>query len=269
MEKSRDLKDFLWYGAALLVFFGVFVLILRPAGPPTRPETNSMLVARVLDGDTVVLASGVKVRYLGINTQETGEPFAAEATARNRELTEGKAVRLETDQRETDAYGRLLAHVFVGETLVNEVLLKEGLANMMFLPPNRKYYDRYLAAQKEAQREGRGIWALEEFQIPLKITSFRPGKQYLRFVNLASRDTNFQGWALRNERGRVFLLPDITVKPGYTVVVEFREGEPLLNPGDTQVLYWPDAGEGFPGPNSYIDILDPEGRVRFRKHVQS
>ncbi|MBI3003638.1 MAG: thermonuclease, partial [candidate division NC10 bacterium] len=58
-----------------------------PAGPGSR-------VVRVLDGDTAVLASGERVRYLGINAPETGEPFAAEATARNAALVAGRTVTL-------------------------------------------------------------------------------------------------------------------------------------------------------------------------------
>ena len=70
-------------------------LLLALAG--SAATAASPRVARILDGDTVVLTSGERVRYLGINAPEAGERYAAEATARNAALVQGQAVTLETD----------------------------------------------------------------------------------------------------------------------------------------------------------------------------
>jgi micrococcal nuclease len=94
-------------------------------------------VIRVIDGDTIELEGGVKVRYIGIDTPETVHPskpvqfMGKEASAFNRQLVEGKDVRLEYDVQRTDKYGRTLAYVYVGDTFVNAELVKQGYAQIM------------------------------------------------------------------------------------------------------------------------------------------
>jgi endonuclease YncB( thermonuclease family) len=127
-------------------------------------------VTRVVDGDTIHVAiDGVeyRLRYIGIDTPEINdpehgvEPFGPEATEANRELVEGKSVLLEKDVSETDKFGRLLRYVYVGDLMVNEELLRQGLARVATFPPDVKYVDRFLAAQRAAQDAGRGIWGGE------------------------------------------------------------------------------------------------------------
>src|SRR4030042_2567140 len=88
-----------------------------------QASTNEgILVTRVIDGDTIEIEGGQKVRYIGIDTPEKVDPrpsvqcYGKEAAAKNKELVEGKRVRLEKDVSETDKYGRLLRYVFVGDT---------------------------------------------------------------------------------------------------------------------------------------------------------
>src|SRR3972149_4958421 len=69
-------------------------------------------VREVIDGDTIVLRDGRKVRYLGINAPEHGQPYAREATNFNRRLVSGPPVRLEFDQVRADRHGRLLGYVY-------------------------------------------------------------------------------------------------------------------------------------------------------------
>lgn len=83
-------------------------------------------VREVIDGDTVVLNNGQKVRYLGVNAPEHGQPYAREATDFNRQLVSSVSVRLEFDKVQQDRYGRLLAYVYQGSIIVNERLLAEG-----------------------------------------------------------------------------------------------------------------------------------------------
>jgi micrococcal nuclease len=122
-------------------------------------------VIRVIDGDTIELEGGVKVRYIGIDTPETVHPskpvqfMGKEASAFNRQLVEGKDVRLEYDVQRTDKYGRTLAYVYVGDTFVNAELVKQGYAQIMTIPPNVKYQDLFLKLQKEAREAKLGLWS--------------------------------------------------------------------------------------------------------------
>jgi micrococcal nuclease len=79
----------------------------------------------------------------------------------NRSLVEGQTVTLEKDVSETDAEGRLLRYVHVGGRMVNEELLRQGLARVEMVPPDLKYGARFQAVEQEAQAANLGIWSLE------------------------------------------------------------------------------------------------------------
>ena len=121
-------------------------------------------VKRVIDGDTIELSNGKRVRYIGIDTPETVDPrksvqcFGREAAEENKRLVDGKTVRLEKDISETDKYGRLLRYVYVDDVMVNEELVKNGFAHVSSFPPDIKYQDRFLLMEKEARENNRGLW---------------------------------------------------------------------------------------------------------------
>lgn len=129
-------------------------------------------VLKVLDGDTIIVRGGGKVRLLGINTpeiahrQQAAEPFGDRAHRRLQQLLKGKRVYLEFDQQRRDRFKRLLAHVTLEDgSNINELLLREGLARALFLQPNMKHLHDYYRIEAEAQEEKRGLWARPEFSI--------------------------------------------------------------------------------------------------------
>lgn len=132
--------------------------------PELNPEITLTKVAHVVDGDTIKLESGEVVRYIGIDTPETVDPrkpvqcYGKEASAKNKELVEGKEIRLEKDISETDKYGRLLRYVWLDDVLINELLVREGYAQSSSYPPDVKYQDRFLEAQGLARDENKGLW---------------------------------------------------------------------------------------------------------------
>jgi len=108
-----------------------------PTSSPLPSETplaghEIALVVRVLDGDTIeVLLAGetLRLRYIGIDSPEDGQPFSSEATEANRQLVEGKKVLLEKDVSETDRYDRLLCYVYLLDgTFINAELVRAGYA---------------------------------------------------------------------------------------------------------------------------------------------
>lgn len=123
---------------------------------------STVLVTKVVDGDTIEIKGGIRVRYIGIDTPESGQCGGEEATRENSQLVENKKVTLETDVQKLDRYGRTLAYVFIDGVFVNEELLKRGVATVTTYPPNVKYVDRFLKAQEEARGQKKGTWA-EEF----------------------------------------------------------------------------------------------------------
>ena len=128
-----------------------------------RTEDNLTLVTKVIDGDTIEIEGGDRVRYIGIDTPETFDPrkkvqcFGRQASNKNKDLVGGKKVRLENDVNDTDKYGRLLRYVWVDETLINETLVKEGFAFSSPYPPDVKYQARLDEAQTFAQSKNLGL----------------------------------------------------------------------------------------------------------------
>lgn len=121
---------------------------------------ESALVTRVVDGDTIVIEGGDRVRYIGIDAPEMPDEYLSlEATEENARLVEGKVVRLEKDVRDRDDYGRLLRYVWVDGTMVNAELVRLGYAWSRSYPPDTGYQDRLDRMEDEARENGLGVWA--------------------------------------------------------------------------------------------------------------
>ena len=133
----------------------------EPAGPP-----QAALVVRVIDGDTLVLAGGARVRVLGIDAPEMerdgqpgGFPGPQGQSGPERPDPATGTIGLEYDRLRYDHYGRLLAYLFLPDhTLVNAELVRQGLARVYFIAPNLRYREVLLAAQQEAIEAQRGVW---------------------------------------------------------------------------------------------------------------
>jgi micrococcal nuclease len=127
-------------------------------------------VSRVVDGDTIEISPAVdgneEVRLIGMDTPETKdpseevEPLGPEASAFATDELTGQSVGLEFDVEREDQYGRLLAYVYLGGKMFNEVLVDEGLAQAYPYEPNTRYEGRFAAAQEQARAAGIGIWGL-------------------------------------------------------------------------------------------------------------
>ena len=127
-------------------------------------------VRRVIDGDTIEVEFGAGelalVRYVGIDTPERAtdtskeECFYNEATNRNKELVEGKEVKLKMDVSDTDKYGRLLRYVYVGDEFINLKLISEGYAEAIKIEPDINKYTEFKAAEGEAKAKDLGLWAV-------------------------------------------------------------------------------------------------------------
>ena len=120
------------------------------------------LVVRVIDGDTIELQSGHRVRYLGIDTPEPGEYYGSEATVKNRELVDGKVVELQSGERDRDEYGRLLRYVYVDGIFVNAELVAQGYATSYIFDPSDRYSQVLVQLEQYAKLRERGLWAEDE-----------------------------------------------------------------------------------------------------------
>jgi micrococcal nuclease len=136
-------------------------------------------VKRVIDGDTLLLNNGEKVRLIGIDAPEsrvnprvekqvelegkdlkTIISMGEKATKFVRSLVKpGDKVKIEFDVERRDQYGRLLGYVYLADgRMLNEEIVKAGYGNPLTHPPNVKYQETFLKAYREARKDGRGLW---------------------------------------------------------------------------------------------------------------
>ena len=134
-----------------------------PASP--RRQTISCTVTRVVDGDTIDCARIGRVRLIGMDTPEANQhPFGAHASAALIALIQvGTEVQLEPDVQARDRNGRLLAYVWVGRTMVNWRMVRDGWAVLLTIQPNAQYVEWFTDAERRARDEGRGLWATGGF----------------------------------------------------------------------------------------------------------
>ncbi|MHB9096076.1 MAG: thermonuclease family protein [Eubacteriales bacterium] len=144
-----------------------------PRKQPPDEEGNTYRVVKVTDGDTIKVNIDGRVepvRFIGVNTPEIHHPqksveaWGKEAAAYTAKLLAGQKVRLIYDVQPRDRYGRLLAYVYTSDgTFVNALLVKEGYAQVMTVPPNVKYQALFTELQKMARKSRKGLWGLEEY----------------------------------------------------------------------------------------------------------
>ena len=137
-------------------------------------------VKRVIDGDTIELEDGERVRFIGIDTPEIHESYKLDRDIRRtgqdkrtilelgrrsylftKNLVQGKRVSLEFDVEKRDRYKRLLAYVYLKDgTFVNAEIIRAGYASLMTYPPNVKYAELFTKLYREARENNWGLWGV-------------------------------------------------------------------------------------------------------------
>jgi len=207
IDKKIYLRTKIKAGAVLLSFiFTVNSVCLA------SPDKDVYRVKNVIDGDTLELVNSNKVRYIGIDTPETmkrvsgewvysPEPYAAKAKQFNRDLVGRDTVRLEYDTDKKDRYGRILAYVHAsGGKMVNEELIKNGLATVYTFYPNTRYVDSFIALQDEAIALKKGMWR------GLKTISTGEARDNVGKMRIVT------GRAARSYKDRSYLILEFTAK---------------------------------------------------------
>ena len=175
--RKKDIKSIQLIVVALAsaLYFGMKAL------PPQKAVGKAgeyFYVTRVVDGDTLKLSNGKKVRLIGVDTPETYfseklvrdskrsrkdisviQAMGKKSSAFTKDLCFNKKVRLEYDIEKRDRYGRWLAYVYLEDgTFVNAKILEEGYGQVMTVPPNVRYAKRFLSLERDAREKVRGLW---------------------------------------------------------------------------------------------------------------
>ena len=165
----RQAKPVLWLAAGLALGLAG-PQVFRSPGVSEPADGEYAVAARAIDGDTIELATGERVRYVGIDTPELyrrsgtawvyhPEPYAEQAWTFNRLAVEGRTVRLEFDIERRDRYQRRLAYVYRDDRFINADLIAQGLADVMTIPPNTRHTELFRRLEREARDTRRGVWA--------------------------------------------------------------------------------------------------------------
>ena len=151
------MKKYIFYS------YAVFLYVLLSGWPSFAHEWFS--VKWVNDGDTIVLADGRNVRYIGINAPEIdhgsqkAEPYGYKAKNHNKKMVLSTMIRLEIDKERYDQYGRLLAYIFLKDgKFVNKAMIEQGYAYLLPRRPNVRYNKVLLQSQRNAMSAKHGIW---------------------------------------------------------------------------------------------------------------
>ena len=193
-----------------LLVIGAILLISGCGLTGQATETGQKIldqatVARVIDGDTIELASGETIRLLHINTPEKGEHCYAEAKARLAELVLNRTLFLERDMENKDRYNRSLRYIYLGDDSiesVNQMMVEEGFAVAYILLPNTKYKNAFFEAEKSAISEKAGcLWQNQSklyncLQV-IELKTCNEGDYALLKNNCD--DINLDGWSLRDQ----------------------------------------------------------------------
>jgi len=143
--------------AVAALALGAFALLTRDS------SSNGAVVERVVDGDTIALVDGTRIRLVQIDTPEKGdECYGDEASELTRRLLPpGTHLRIEQDPAldQEDRFGRKLAYVWKDDEDVNLTLVEEGAAGVWFFDGSRGRYAReLLRAAERARADLKGLW---------------------------------------------------------------------------------------------------------------
>ncbi|UCC42996.1 MAG: thermonuclease family protein [Candidatus Zixiibacteriota bacterium] len=195
----------------------LLVRLVEEIGPEREPG-DRFRVIRILDGDTMELLGGDRLRLLAVDAPEAGEPLYKEAIQLLESLALGKTVGIEYSGRRRDRYGRLLGFAYVDSLYINKELIEEGLGYIYLFRDTRLasvHVKDLLAAQRRAIEARRGLWALEripESHYVARSGSFRLHRPGCRSVqNLV--ETEYRRFTTREEGLATGLSPCRNCKP--------------------------------------------------------
>ncbi|MFH1326053.1 MAG: lamin tail domain-containing protein [Candidatus Falkowbacteria bacterium] len=248
---------------------------------PTPGEENNImsetdqtfLVTKVIDGDTIELETGEKIRYIGIDTPETKHPtkgiecFGQEAYEQNKQLVLNKKVRLEKDVTDKDSYKRLLRYVYVDDLFINKELVAQGYAYSYPYPPDTKYQNEFNDAEENAKNNKSGLWQKciqaendrpvleveEVYSNKIIINEILPNPtgsdeadEWVELKNTGDEEVDVNGWKISDATAKIYMiktddfLTTIIPAQGYFLIKREVSNIALNNSsGDLVELFWP------------------------------
>jgi micrococcal nuclease len=229
----------------------------------TKPDVEYKVI-EVIDGDTLVLSNNEHVRLIGINTPESERYFYGEAKEVLKLLVLNKNVRLEKDVDDRDTYGRLLRYVYIGNLFVNLEMVKRGFANVFTFPPNVKYTDKFIEAERKARTNEIGLWEKSNSSnIEININCDAEGDdkinlngEYVIFKNNNKFDINLGGWTVKDLSINIYDFKKIIFKSGSNLILFSGKGSDSENK-----LYWNSTKPIWNNDHDTLYLRDADGFI--------
>ena len=233
------------------------------------PEENSYnnfgyMVTEVIDGDTIVLSDGERIRFLGMNTPEEGMYFYAEARDILKIMVLGKEVWLEKDISEYDQYGRKLRYVYYKDIFVNLEMVKRGFANIFTYPPDVKYSEQFLEAERYARGNDLGLWKSSKIDtVSIKIFFNARGNdneningEFVIIENIGQEILDTSNWTIKDSGTNIYRFASYKFKPDTRIS---GEGKDRNEDDDEWYLFWESPRPVWNNDHDTLYLRDEEG----------
>ncbi len=223
---------------------------------------NVYVVKEVVDGDTLILTNNSRVRLVGINTPEYGMYFFEEAREALQTMVLGREVILEKDISETDKYGRLLRYVYVNNLFINLEMVKRGFANAYTYPPDIKYTEKFLEAERYARGNNLGLWQISEInKVKVEINYDALGNdntnlndEYVIIKNTGTSSVNTYGWTIKDSGTNIYKFGRYSFGPGAAIYLFTGKGQDKEGK-----FYWDSSGPIWNNDHDTLYLRDREG----------
>jgi micrococcal nuclease len=238
--------------------------------PEDLPEANraideigeDYLVTEVVDGDTVILETGEHIRLLGINTPEGGMYFYQESKEVLEAMVLDKTVRLEKDVTDLDIYGRQLRYIFLDSLFINLEMIQRGFANIYTNPPDVKYAEEFLEAERYARENNLGLWELSDLKnIRVELVYDSPGNdneningEYVVLENTGSIILDIAGWTIKDSGTNIYRFGPYEFYPGSRIIIYSGMGR-----DSGSLFYWNSTTPVWNNDSDTLYLRDGEG----------
>ena len=162
---------------ALLVASGLsgYAIVKKSDCNPNLANQQEYKITKVIDGDTVTIkyqdGTTDRLRLLSINAPEKDECYGKESKKALEKIIKNKELRFDKDISGVDIYGRLLRYITIispdpkeDNTLLNYYLVRNGYAFHYSNPPDNRYREMLISAQREAKKDNLGMWGECDYQ---------------------------------------------------------------------------------------------------------
>ncbi|MEK6875533.1 MAG: thermonuclease family protein [Nanoarchaeota archaeon] len=199
-------------------------------------ERESIVVERIVDGDTIQSTDGEKIRLLGINTPEKNEIYYEEARDFLEENILNKTIELEFGKDKTDIYNRTLAYLYLDKKNVNLEIVKQGFANFYFPSGKDRHYKDFYNAWLECLKSNQGLCekSINKCQSCLNVNLDKE-KQAVILKNSCEFSCELEDWSIKDEGRKKFVFPGFILEKGRDVEIIVGDKE-----NTNEILFWKD-----------------------------